>query len=79
MTKTIIRSQHSGRVNFIIALFNLVSRIVLYPFAVFTSQIITKQNLLVHSNTGNKAYPYYNTIIFTEFCLAYPLAGELNT
>ena len=67
MTKAIIQAQHPGSVNFIIALFNLVSRIVLFPFELFTSQIITQKNLFNHFNTGNKVSRGYYTILFRGF------------
>ena len=79
MTLTIIRSQHSSSVNFFRTLFRLVSRIALLPFTVFSSQIITKENLFDHFYAGNKVCLRYHTIFFPGFYLTNPLAGELNT
>jgi len=77
MTITIIRSQHFS-VNFFIAFSTLVSRIAHFAFAVFATQIITKENLLDHFYTGNKVCPCYRTIFFPGFCLTNPLAGEFK-
>lgn len=75
MTKAIIQARHSGSVNVIITLFNLVSTITILPFVIFSGQIITKENLFIQFYTGNKACQCRHAIIFPEFCLAYSLAG----
>ncbi|HEY6437873.1 MAG TPA: hypothetical protein VIY47_14880, partial [Ignavibacteriaceae bacterium] len=62
MTKTIIRSQHSGSIGFIIALFNLVRRIVLFPVALSASKIITIENFIcsfVHWRQSFPVLSYY--------------------
>ncbi len=78
MTITIIRSQHSSYVNFIIALFSLICKIALSPFAVFRSQLIIKENLMDHFYTGNKACRVINIFFPGIFCLTIPVTGEFK-
>jgi len=77
MTRTIIRSHHLERVNFIIELFSLVSRIALLPFTVFNSQINPKENLFDQFYASNKVCLYHHTIFYFRILVGIPVSRRI--
>ena len=77
MTLTIIRLKHSDIVNFIIALFILVSRNAFSPFAVFTSQIVTKENLFDQFYADKKVCLHHHTIFYFRILVGIPVSRRI--
>ncbi len=77
MTITIIRLQHPDIVKFVIALCILISRNAFSPFAVFTSQIVTKENLFDQFYAGKKVCLFHHTIFYFRILVGIPVSRRI--